>query len=243
MSGTIETPSVTEGGAVEPPHPPRNHPIARASSPVALVLGSVLAAGGMGLHLPAMPEDVGIPLAIAAAPERWIGAHLLLGFGFSLLAIGAGGLLSLLRRDRGSTLTAIGALTTALGAVTMALSDAAHGAVGLALTEVEPATSLEIHEVYFAHPAMAAINAGPMLLSVGMIVLGVGLFRSRAHPRWVSVLLVLTPVAVNLGFSLELPTAVHGIPLVLGMSALAYALVRRPEPNPAALRTYDRSHG
>jgi hypothetical protein len=231
MSGMIEAPSVRTDEGLGPSHPLPRHPIGRAISPVALVLGAVLAAVGMGLHLPSMAEDVGIPLAIAAAPAQWIGGHLLMGFGFVLLAIGAASLLPLLRRDRGATITAVGAVTTALGAATMAIGDVAHGAVGLALTEVEPATSLTIHEVYFAHPAIVAINTGPMLLSVGMLLLGAGLLRSRAHPRWVGVLIMLTPIAVNAGFSLELPTVLHGVPIVIGMSALAYAQVRRAQPS------------
>jgi hypothetical protein len=240
MSGTTPrptptpTPSATTEISSLPPAP--SHPVARFTGPIALVLGSLLAATGMALHLPAMAEDVGIPIAIADAPARWLASHLLQGFGFAIVATGAASALSLVRRDRGATLTAMGAVAMTLGAITMALGDIAHGAVGFALTEVDPATSLAIHEVYFAHPAIAGLNTGPMLISVGMLVLGAGLLRSRVHPRWVGIVIMLTPIAVNAGFSLGLPPFAPGVPFAVGMTTFAYALMRAPhaDRSPAA---------
>jgi hypothetical protein len=232
MSGITPTPtpSPSETADIPSSRPSAPLPVARLGGPVALVLGSLLAAAGMALHLPAMAEDVGIPIAIAAAPGRWLASHLLMGFGFTLVAIGAASALSSLRRDRGATLTALGSVATALGAMTMALGDMAHGAVGFALTEVEFATSLAVHEAYFEHPAILAVNAGPMLVSVGMLVLGAGLLRSRAHPRWVGIVVMLTPIAVNAGFSLGLPPLAPGVPFAIGMTTFAYALIRIPQP-------------
>lgn len=225
MSGSTTTPTTSATGDI-PSRPSSPHPIARLGGPVMLVLGSVLAAAGMALHLPAMAEDVGIPIAIADAPARWLTSHLLMGFGFALVAAGVASALPLLHRDRGATLTSMGAVATALGALTLSLSDVAHGAVGFALTEVDPATSLAIHRVYFEHPAILGLNTGPMLLSVGMLVLGAGLLRSRSHPRWVGIVVMLTPVAVNAALNLGVPTLLHGVPFAIGMSTFAYALLR-----------------
>lgn len=230
MSATTPAPTTARGsGRRRPPSTADRHPSVRLAGPAALALGAVLAAVGMGLHLPGMPEDLGIPRAIAAAPSRWLAAHLLHGFGFAFIAIGVTHALPG-RRGRGATLTAGGALLTSFGATVMALSDIAHGAVGFALTEVDPATSLAVHEVYFEHPAILGLNTAPMLLSLGMVLLGAGLLRSRRHPRWIGAAVLLAPIAVNVAFSLGLPTWLHGLPIAIGMTALAWTLVRTPQP-------------
>ncbi|MFA9431495.1 hypothetical protein [Egicoccus sp. AB-alg2] len=236
MSGTspTATSSATAGPASSRSSSP--HPIARRGAPAALVVGSLLAAAGMALHLPAMAEDVGLTIAIAEAPTRWLASHLLLGFGFAIVAVGAAGLLHALRRDRGATLTAMGAIAMTLGAITMAVGDIAHGAVGFALTEVDPATSFEIHGAYFEHPAILAVNTGPMLVSVGMFLVGGGLLRSRALPRWLGIVVLLTPIGVNLGFNLGLPPFAPGIPFAVGTIALAIALTRMLQATAPASR-------
>jgi hypothetical protein len=65
-----------------------------------------------------------------------------------------------------------------------------------------------------------------------MVLLGVGLLRSRTHVRWIAIAILLAPIGVNLAFTLELPTSLHGIPLVIGLTAFAYALVRDPRSSP-----------
>jgi hypothetical protein len=207
--------------------PPGVQPLAGLFGPLALCVGAVVAAVGMALHLPAMPEDVGIPIAVAKAPSQWIASHLLMGFGFVLVALGATAALPLLR-GRGARVTAAGALLTSLGAVVMALGDVAHGAVAFALTErVEPATSFEVQTAYFEQPVILGLNTGPMILMLGMVVLGAGLLRSHVSPRWLGALVVLTPIAVNMAFVLQLPTYLHGLPFVAGMAAFAYVLNAR----------------
>lgn len=227
MSRTTPAPiTAQETGNPPAPQPVAAHPLTRLARPVALGVGAVLGAVGMGLHLPGMSDEQ-VPIAIAEAPARWIAAHLLVGFGFVLVAIGVTRVLPR-HRDRGASLTAVGALLTSFGATVMALSDTAHGAVGLALIEVDPATSLAVHEVYFTNSAIAGLNTAPMLLSLGMILLGAGLLRSRTRPRWVGIVLMLAPIAVNAAFSLGLPTWLHGLPIVVAMTALAWTLVRTP---------------
>lgn len=206
----------------------------RLLPPAAVALGAVGAATGMALHLGAMPEDVRMVIAIAEDP-RWLTTHLLLGFGFALLAFGLASSLFLLR-GRGAKLTGVGAVFSALGALVMSFSDLTHGAVGFALgTHVTPATSMEIHMAYFEHPAILGMNTGPLLLPLGMILLGAGLLRSRAVPRWMAVVVMLAPVAIHASFALDLPTIVNGLLLAAGMSVFAYALTT-PGPASAARR-------
>jgi hypothetical protein len=59
-----------------------------------------------------------------------------------------------------------------------------------------------------------------------MFLVGAGLLRSRALPRWIGVVVLLTPIGVNAGFSLGLPPVAPGIPLAVGMTALAVGLTR-----------------
>lgn len=200
---------------------------ARVLGPVTLATGAVLAAAGMALHLGAMPEDERLTQAIAEDPQ-WASSHVLLGLGFALVAIGIVSTLPLLR-GRGSRFSAVGAVLASLGAVLMALSDIAHGALGLALRDqVDAATSLEIHLAYFEHPAILGLNLGPTLLPLGMILLGVGLLRSGTAPRWAGAVVLLTPVAVSASFALGLPSALQALPFLVGMLVLASALFRAP---------------
>jgi hypothetical protein len=179
----------------------------------------------MALHLPAKPEEADVPLAIAADPGLWMASHLLIAFGFALLAAGAVSILPR-HRGRGAIATSVGALLTAAGATVMALGDMAHGAVGFALTEVDTATSLAVHAAYFESPAVLGLNMGPLLLPLGMIVLGSGLLRAGRHPRWVGILVIVAPLAVHATFAIDAPTVVRGLPIALAMTVLAAAKLR-----------------
>ncbi|HVL97720.1 MAG TPA: hypothetical protein VM324_00290 [Egibacteraceae bacterium] len=191
------------------------------------MLGAVLAALGMALHLPAMPEDVGISIAIAEAPSRWLASHVLMGFGLVLVAVAAVSALPIVR-GRGARLTTVGVILTAVGAAVLSLSDMAHGAVGFALVEpVDAATSFAVQTAYFESPAILWLNTGPLFLTLGLVVLGAGLLRSRIARRWEGIVVMLTPIAVHASFNFELPTYLHGVPLVVGFSVLARVIARR----------------
>lgn len=232
---SIATPAPTTSAAADMrPEPDGLSRATRLLPPAAIVLGAVGAGTGMALHIGAMPEDVRLAIAIAEDP-LWLTTHLLLGFGFALLAFGLASSLFLLR-GRGAKLTGVGAAVSALGALVMSFSDLTHGAVGFALgTHVTPATSLEIHMAYFEHPAILGMNTGPLLVPLGMILLGAGLLRSRAVPRLMAVVIMLAPLAIHASFALDLPTFVNGLLLVAGMAVFAYSLTS-PRPAPAARR-------
>ena len=231
---SITTPAPTTPAANKTPEADGLSRPTRLLPPAAIALGAAGAATGMALHLGAAPEDVRLAIAIAEDP-RWLTTHLLLGFGFAVLAFGLASSLFLLR-GRGAKLTGVGASVGALGALMMSFSDLTHGAVGFALgTHVTPATSMEIHQAYFEHPAILGMNTGPLLLPLGMILLGAGLLRSRAVPRWMALVVTLVPLAIHASFALGLPTVVHGLLLAIGMSVIAYAMTS-PRPAPAARR-------
>jgi hypothetical protein len=200
------------------------------AAPVALVLGAVMFAGGNWLHLPAMPEDVGITQAIAEAPSRWLSSHLLLSLGLVLVAVALASVLPIVR-GRGARTTTVGGLLTALGAVVLSVSDIAHGAVGFALAgPVDAATSFEVQMAYFEQPAIAGLNTGPLFLTVGLITLGIGLLRSRVVQRWQGVVVLLTPFGVHAALGLGAPTYLIGLPFVIGLSVLALVVAGVPRP-------------
>ncbi|CAN5576177.1 hypothetical protein BH23ACT7_BH23ACT7_26540 [soil metagenome] len=229
MTATTPAPTPSVNADVRPPRPVVSHPIARLGAPIALLIGSIMAVVGQGLHIPAMAEDVGIVIAIAEAPSAWMASHLLLGFGFALVAMGVAATLPR-RRGRGAGLTAAGVIIVSLGAAVMALGDIAHGALGFALIEpVDAATSFEVQKAYYEGPMAPGLNLGTMLLPLGMILAGVGLLRSRLHARWVGIVIALSPFAVQASFALDLPTYLHLIPFAIGMSVYAMAVVRGPQ--------------
>lgn len=226
MSTTVPAPTAAPSGAgPTSDQRPDARPV-RLLGPVAVASGAVLAAAGLALHLEAMPEDERLTQAMAEDPQ-WVSSHLLIGLGFAVVAIGVVHVIGLVR-GRGAALTAGGAVLTAAGAVLMSLSNIAHGAVALALRDqVDASASLDIHLAYFEHPATLALNAGPMLLTLGMITLGAGLLRARTAPRWAGAAVLLTPIAVNASFALSLPPYLQALPFLLGLLALAHVMHRR----------------
>lgn len=236
MTATTPAPSTPATAARAPLPQSAVHPFTRLVGPVALVVGSVMAVLGQGLHITDTGQDVGIATAIADAPGAWMASHLLLGFGFALIAIGAATALPR-HRGGGAALTAAGAVILSLGAAVMALGDIAHGALGFALVgPVDVATSFEIQSAYYEGPMAPGLNLGAPLLSIGMILLGAGLLGSRRHPRWVGIVVAVSPLLVLASFNLGLPTFLNLAPMAVGLAVLASALLRgsRPWPRGAA---------
>jgi hypothetical protein len=235
MSTTTPAPVSAGSRESDPASPPAGPRPARLAAPAALVLGGLMYAAGMGLHLPAMPEDVGITEAIADGPSRWMSSHLLMSFGLVLVAAALVSALPLVR-GRGVVATSVGAVLTSLGAVVLAFSDMAHGALGFALADpVDPATSFEIHVAFFEQPAIAGLMTGPPFLTVGMIVLGAGLLRSGAVARWRGIAVLLTPIGVLAGLNLVPSTWLHGVPFVVGMVVLASVIAQDQRPSRTAM--------
>lgn len=227
MSTTI--PAQPEASAADTPVPQRHERLPRVTrlvGPGALGLGTVLTAAGLALHLGAMPEDERLTQAIADDPN-WATSHVLLGIGLALVAVGAAHAVTVVRA-RGAVLAGVGAVLMSFGALLMALSDIAHGALGLALRgHVDAAQSLDIHLSYFEHPAVLGMNIGPMLLTLGMIAMGIGLLRSRSVPRWAGAAVLMTPIVINASFMLSLPPYLQALPFLIGMLVLTGLMTRR----------------
>ena len=202
----------------------------RFAGPTALAVGPVLMLSGMALHEqwvgPGEPDETFIR-TVEGNLAQWGISHFLATAGLALMAGGATTIFRL-ARGRGAVLTAVSATAVVLGAALISLSDLLHGFLQYALAgHVDAATSLTIQMAYFSLPANAVLNTGATLLPLGFVVLAVALLRSRAVPRWAAFVLLLGPVGIMLGFQFHNLTLILGLPLVVGVAALARAIARR----------------
>lgn len=228
MSSTQSTQVTTLDQPVEPPVLSTIEGLRRYAGPTVLLAGAALTIAGMALHVAGdgSPADEALIRTIEASSTQWLVSHFLLAAGMALVAGGAVTALRLARR-RGGILTISGVAAISLGAALMSLGDLAHGILAFALAgRIDPATSLAIQDDYFMHPAIAVISFGGMLMPLGVLLLGVALLRSHVVPRWAAVVLLVSPVAISLGFASGPRMLVFGLPFVVGMAALSRAIAR-----------------
>lgn len=194
-------------------------------SATALAAGALLVATALGLHLRGGAADVEFVRRVEEAPEVWLVGHVLMAVGGVLLLLG---LLAVprLARGRGRRAVAIGAALSALGAVSTALGDFAHGSLAYVLVgEVPAEQSHEIQDQFFTQPLLAAVAMPGLLLPLGMLVLGGGLLYSRAVPAPAAVLVLVGPLAIQVGYMVDaLPMPVMVLPMVTGIGWVALIL-------------------
>jgi hypothetical protein len=174
----------------------------------------------VALH-PRDTADAAATLARIAGPDRgrWILVHLLEPFSWLLLGVVA----VMATHISSHALVKLGGWLAALGAVSIALIVYSHGEAYLFMTS--PGIDLAAMEELYGRFYKGMPLVGPVGLAfwLGMLVLGVGLYRSKAVPRWAAVLLALTPVVNFAGQSL--PAVLIGLPLVGGLWGSRHALV------------------
>jgi hypothetical protein len=203
----------------------------RRAPAVALAVGAVLCASALAMHLRGGVADVEFVRRVEASPDAWLTGHVLMGVGGILLLLGLTAVPRLVR-GRGRRAAAVGTTLAAVGSASSALGDVTHGALAYVLVgEVDAEQSLHIQERLFTQPLLAAVSMPGMLLPLGMIVLGAGLLYSRAVPRPLAVLVIVAPIAVQLGYMVTaLPMPLMVLPLVAGMGWLALIVARSPRP-------------
>jgi hypothetical protein len=197
---------------------------------VGLAAGAVLCASALAMHLRGGVEDVAFVRRVEASPDVWLAGHVMMGVGGIVLLLG---LLAVPRlvRGRGRRAVAVGTTLAAVGAASSALGDAMHGALAYVLVgEVDAEQSLHIQERLFSQPLLAAVSMPALLLPLGMLVLGAGLLYSRVVPTPLAVLVIVAPIAVQVGYTVTtLPMALMVLPLVAGMGWLALIVARAPQ--------------
>lgn len=219
MSTTYERESATATPVV----PNGSRPAAAA-----LAVGTVLTAAALALHLRGGIDDVAFVRRVEDAPGTWLAGHVLMGVGGLLLLQG---LLAVPRLVRGHGRRAVVIATglSAVGAAATALGDFAHGTLAYVLVGDVPAEqSLRLQEQFFAQPLIAAVTMPGLLLPLGVLLLGGALLRSRAVPTPAALLVLVAPVAIQLGYAVtSLPMVVMVLPLLVGLGWLSHLLARQ----------------
>jgi hypothetical protein len=203
-------------------------PTGRArSGAAALLVGALLVAAALTLHLRGGVEDVAFVRRIEAAPQQWLAAHVFSAVGGVLLALGLPSVLHL-SRGRGGAVIRVGVILAIIGAACTALGDFAHGSLAYVLTDHADAhQSLDVQKDFFYEPAFAAVSILGNLLPLGMLVLGIGLLISRTVPAPAAILLLVSPIAIQVGFSVTaLPMVAMVLPFVAAVAWIASMLFK-----------------
>jgi hypothetical protein len=211
-------------------------PVDRAMRPLRTPLllgGPVLFFVGYTLH-PHLPEAADAALAeVATGRGLYLGAKLVVALGGLLMVAVVWAIRERFSVGRGRVLLTIGATLTAVGMTANAISQAVWGYLLWFLTAptVEPADGAEIVGAAQATAVEESLATLPIsfvsvpLFAVGLLLLAVGLWRSRAVPRWVPITIVVTTVLAG-AFGVGLPM------LAVGAAAtVAFAVALRATPS------------
>lgn len=235
MSTTAPATPVTDGTV--PSRSVTRTRSARLLAPFALVAGAVLMAVGLGLHQVTLSgfeaEDVAQINQIAAHSTQWLAAHLLSSIGLILVAAGMMAVVRIASK-RGARVARSGAAAASVGAIFMSLGDIAHGSVSFAVAgQVGSAEALAAEKAFFSDPMIGMLMAPGTLLPLGVLVLGAGLLLSRLVPRWAGIVILTSPIFVQVGLSGAIPSYLFPVPFVVGMTVLA-STVSSEDSVPAA---------
>ena len=199
-------------------------------TPVALVLGPVVTTIGFTLHEADADDHQEFLSTVGHHGAAWNLAHLLIPIGLLLFTAGFAGLLRL-ARGRGTGLLVTGVTVGMLGMIATAVDAAGHGAVESALMnrpEVSLAQSEQIQVAYLHSPFVFPLTLLGMGMILGLLIAGIGLFRSRRVPRWAAVLIMLSPVGLMFaGAGAVAPLG--AAPLLIGTVVVARVLLRSAE--------------
>lgn len=180
---------------------------------VALALSAALTLLATAIA-PANEDDPGAQLRVVGAHHgRWYVSDLLVLFSLAALMPGVVGLMGVLR-ERGTRLGHLGGGLALTGSVCVAVVSGlgfvewqmVQGSGGSHLAQM--AALLDRVE---SAAAVQPVLLGAGLVTIGLAVLGVGLWRARAAPVWVALLLVLGAIGVDAGYETTVaPLAIAG---------------------------------
>ncbi len=191
----------------------------RLLAPGALVLAPLLTLVATAIA-PANESDAAAQLAVVGrSPGRWYAANLINFVGLALLVAAVVGLMLPLR-THGARFAHVGGGLALTGVVCVAVVS------GLGFVEwqmvgagADRAQMVALLDRVEGAPAVAPILLGAGLATLGLAVLGIGLWRRGAAPAWTAALLVLGALGIDLGYELT-----SGLLTLAGASANLVAL-------------------
>lgn len=203
---------------------------ARRRSRIGLVAAAPAALAAAVMLHPHDTADAAATLAKVGGDDRlrWSLAHVAEPVAWLAMAVAFGAIAHRLGRGPSGRLIRAGAWLGAVGAAAIALVVYSHGEAYLFMTErgIDVAAMHGLYEQYYEGTPLI----GPLALAfqLGMAVLGVGLFRSPAVPRWAGIAVVLTPLLMLAagGAAPAVSGLIIGIPLVAAFAAVDRASVR-----------------
>lgn len=168
----------------------------------ALVLAPLLTLVATAIA-PANESGAAAQLAVVGrSPGRWYAANLINFVGLALLVAAVVGLMLPLR-TYGARFAHVGGGLALIGVVCVAvvsgLGFVEWQMVGPGADRAQMAALLDRVE---GAPAVAPILLGAGLATLGLAVLGIGLWRRGAAPAWTAALLVLGALGIDLGYEL-----------------------------------------
>jgi hypothetical protein len=224
------SPAVSTSAAAANARPSLVDRVRHGFTPVALVLGPVVTTIGFTLHEADAEDHEEFLSTVGHHGAAWSLAHLLIPIGLLLFTAGFAGLLRL-ARGRGARFLVPGVVLGMVGMIATAIDAAAHGAVESALMnrpEVSLAQSEQIQVDYLHSPFVFPLTLLGMGMILGLLIAGIGLFRSRRVPRWAAVLIMLSPVGLMFaGAGAVAPLG--AAPLLIGTVVVARVLLRSGE--------------
>lgn len=136
---------------------------------------------------------------IAANPDRWYGAHILVLLGLTLMLPAIFGTAHLVRATRPS-LAKLGVTLAVPGVVALAaLVGMELVAWQLAQSGISRGASITLWESTAENEAIAPLVGVALLLPVAWLLVGVGLYRARAVSRWMAGLVALAQLVGFIG--------------------------------------------
>ena len=178
---------------------------------------------------PDLSDDGRQSLATVAAEPLRLAAWVWIGILSAVLFIPAVVGIAHLRQRRGGRLVALGAALGVIGSVGYAVHQALFMQLP-SMTSGDPAEMAAVYERQAGSPAVAVVTFLLFLvpLMVGLLVLGIGLYRAGVAPLWpaLAIALAILPSAVPL--PIDLGYASFAL-LVAGMGGYAWLVLRIPD--------------
>jgi hypothetical protein len=205
------------------------------SNVLAMSYGAIAAGVLVGIafliHPVESPDAAKQISVIAADPDRWLFAHVLLLAG---LACFVPVLLLMMRRlpETARRAASTGGILAFIGLVSAIAFVTVDGSVFWVLAKpgLDQASVYRVFGDLVTDPRLSIVFYPAFLLNVGVIVLAFSLFRSRVIPRWSSAALIAAMVVqVAFGFAyIHAAAAVAGLLMGVGFVGLGVDTIRRP---------------